>query len=97
MKILFNRETEKYLPIVIDDTSDMDKVIDTFEEWLKDSANEKLLELDFTLMEGHYSLNEEWEGVLHLVELTDNDFVDARYYTTSYEFELRDLSTIKIK
>ena len=94
MKILFNRHSQKYLPIVIDDTSDMDKVIDTFEEWTKNFENEKLLELDFNLMEGQYSLTEEWEGVLYLVELTD-DFYTPREYSISYEFELKDLSIIK--
>ena len=94
MKILFNRHSQKYLPIVIDDTSDMDKVIDTFYEWIEDSDNEMLLELDIYLHIGGYSITEEWDGVLYLVHM---DYDVRGGFCHSYEFELRDLSTIKIK
>ncbi len=97
MKILFNRETKRYLPIIIDDTSDMDKVIDKLHEWMRDSegsANEKLLELDIVLELGEYWISEISEGVLEFTHLDDDPRGGFCY---SYDFELRDLSTIKIK
>ena len=92
MKILVNRHSQKYLPIVIDDTSDMDKVIDTFEEWIKNFENEKLLELDKWLIEGQYSVSEEFEGMISIVIYSEDEYTR---YVSSYDFELKDLSIIE--
>ena len=94
MKILFNRHSKKYLPILIDDTSDMDKVIDTFEEWIKNYNNEKLLELDKWLIEGQYSVSEEFEGIISMVLYSEDKHTR---YVSSYDFELKDLSIIETK
>ena len=92
MKILFNRHSQKYLPIVIDDTSDMDKVIDTFEEWIKNFDNEMLLEFDTSLIEGQYSVSEEFEGMISIVIYSEDKYTR---YVSSYDFELKDLSIIE--
>jgi hypothetical protein len=92
MKILFNRYTKKYLPILIDDTSDMDKVIDTFEEWIKNFDNERLLEFDTSLIEGQYSVSEEFEGMISIVIYREDEYTR---YVSSYDFELKDLSIIE--
>ena len=92
MKILFNRHSKKYLPIVIEDTSDMDKVIDTFEEWLKNFENEMLLEFDTSLIEGQYSVSEEFEGIISIVIYSEDEHTR---YVSSYDFELKDLSIIE--
>lgn len=92
MKILFNRYTKKYLPVVIDDTSDMDKVIDTFSEWIKNFDNEMLLEFDTSLIEGQYSVSEEFEGMISIVIYSEDKYTR---YVSSYDFELKDLSIIE--
>jgi hypothetical protein len=92
MKILFNTYTKKYLPILIDDTSDMDKVIDTFEEWIKNFDNERLLEFDTSLIEGQYSVSEEFEGMISIVIYREDEYTR---YVSSYDFELKDLSIIE--
>ena len=94
MKILFNRHSKKYLPILIDDTSDMDKVIDTFKEWIKNYNNERLLGFDTYLREGQYSVSEEFEGIISIVIYSEDK--DTRY-VSSYDFELKDLSIIETK
>ena len=92
MKILCNTHSQKYLPILIEDTSDMDKVIDTFEEWIKNFENEKLLELDEWLIEGQYSVSEEFEGMISIVIYREDEHTR---YVSSYDFALRDLSIIE--
>ena len=92
MKILFNRHSRKYLPILIDDASDMDKVIDTFEEWIKNFDNEMLLEFDTSLIEGQYSVSEEFEGIIFIVIYSEDKYTR---YVSSYDFELKDLSIIE--
>jgi len=94
MKILCNTHSQKYLPILIEDTSDMDKVIDTFEEWIKNFENEKLLELDDWLIEGQYSVSEEFEGFISIVIYREDEHTR---YVSSYDFELKDLSIIETK
>jgi len=92
MKILFNRHSKKYLPILIDDTSDMDKVIDLFEEWIKNFDNEILLDFDISLTEGQYSVSEEFEGMISIVIYREDEYTR---YVSSYDFELKDLSIIE--
>ena len=69
----------------------MDKVIDTFEEWIKNFENEKLLELDKWLIEGQYSVSEEFEGMISIVIYREDEYTR---YVSSYDFELKDLSII---
>ena len=91
MKILFNRHSKKYLPILIDDTSDIDKVINLFEEWIKNFDNEMLLDFDIPLTEGQYSVSEEFEGMISIVIYREDEYTR---YVSSYDFELKDLSII---
>ena len=91
MKILFNRHSKKYLPILIDDTSDMDKVINLFEEWIKNFDNEMLLDFDIPLTEGQYSVSEEFEGMISIVIYREDEYTR---YVSLYDFELKDLSII---